>query len=249
MQFTVHNPSSINTLYAPSWFLVGGLSWYDLGIAPQLRIAKQQIKKAGKPGNLSGCATKNWFMSAASSSTEQYFQMNQSKQVLTTTGFICREHYVINTCWAHFQTGTSWQFPVTSFLTMNELQDNVLFCTGLLIVLLCFFLIFMLSLESKPSQYFSQNQLIDSEGVKRFSSAAAYWIIIRIRSGLPAQKRELTKRIHGWFLSNVKDTTWNSLKMKVKLFVFITRFNDKQLSSKVSLYAEDFKGDKFSTSS
>lgn len=62
--------------------------------------------------------------------------MNQLKQVLTTTGFFSREPYVINICCAYFQTETSWQLSVISFLTMNELQDNALFCSGFLIVLL-----------------------------------------------------------------------------------------------------------------
>lgn len=55
-----------------------------------------------------------------------------------------------------FQIETSWQLPVISFLTMNELQDNALFYIGFLIVLLLsFFPTFMIYLESKPFQYFS----------------------------------------------------------------------------------------------
>lgn len=65
--------------------------------------------------------------------------MNQLKQVLTTTGFISREPYVINICCAYFQTKTSWQLPVISFLTMNGLQDITLFSSGFLIVLLLSF--------------------------------------------------------------------------------------------------------------
>lgn len=61
--------------------------------------------------------------------------MNQLKQVLITTAFISRKPYVINICCAYFQTETSWQLPVISSLTMNELEDNAPFCSGFLIVI------------------------------------------------------------------------------------------------------------------
>lgn len=125
--------------------------------------------------------------------------MNQLKQVLITTAFISRKPYVINICCAYFQTETSWQFPVISFVTMNELEDNASFWSGFLIVIEFSLPTFMLSLNYRSSQYCSWSPLIDSEQVKNFSSPAAYWVIIRMRSRLPPQNRQLTKRITGSF--------------------------------------------------
>lgn len=61
--------------------------------------------------------------------------MNQLKQVLITTAFISGKPYVINICCAYFQTETSWQLPVISSLTMNELENNAPFCSLFLVLL------------------------------------------------------------------------------------------------------------------
>lgn len=129
-KFSFITPSGIYTLRA--------LLWYAIGIALQLRTARKQQehlqRKVSMSANLSGCANESWLIKHF----KQYwaiFSDESVKTVLTSTRFISREPYVINICCAYFPTETSWQLLVISFLSMNELKDNLLFCSGFLLLI------------------------------------------------------------------------------------------------------------------